>query len=153
MRAFAQYLRIYGSTDTYARWQNYYVNITVAWESASWDFVPFAAEGIETGDLQNEGSLVVVLPATSALYEQVLFALRQGLTVDIRTYEFDPRSNNASPQTTQTQVARYTAQVVNARRSMSQIELVLGGTLAPVGAQVPPRKFTSRLVGTPCRLQ
>lgn len=153
MRAFAQYLRIYGSTDTYARWQNYYVNTTVTWQSASWSFVPFAAEGIETGDLQNEGSLIVVLPATSALYEQVLFALRQGLTVDIRTYEFDPRSNNASPQTTQTQVARYTAQVVNARRSMSQIELVLGGTLAPVGAQVPPRKFTSRLVGAPCRLQ
>lgn len=153
MRAFAQYLRIYGSTDTYARWQNYYANTTVTWESASWDFVPFAAEGIETGDLQNEGSLIVVLPATSALYEQVLFVLRQGLTVDIRTYEFDPRSNNTSPQTTQTQVARYTAQVVNARRSMSQIELVLGGTLAPVGAQVPPRKFTSRLVGAPCRLQ
>ena len=153
MRAFAQYLRIYGSTHTYARWQNYYIDAAVSLESASWQFVPFAAEGIETGDLQNEGSLAVVLPATSALYEQVLFALRQGLTVDIRTYEFDPRPNNVTPQATQTQVARYTAQVVNARRSFNQIELILGGTLSPVGAQVPPRKFTSRLVGAPCRLQ
>ena len=152
MRAFAQYLRIYGSTDTYVRWQNYYGS-DVTWESAIWEFLPFSAEGIEAGDLQNEGSLVVVMPATTAVYETVLTALRQGLTVDIRTYEFDPRSNNTTPQATQLQIARYTAQVVNARRSLSQIELVLGGTLAPVGAQVPPRKFTSRLVGAPCRLQ
>jgi hypothetical protein len=152
MRAFAQYLRIYGSTDTYIRWQNYYGS-AVTWESATWEFLPFSAEGIEAGDLQNEGSLVVVMPATTAVYETALTALRQGLTVDIRTYEFDPRSNNTTPQATQLQIASYTAQVVNARRSLSQIELVLGGTLAPVGAQVPPRKFTSRLVGAPCRLQ
>lgn len=153
MRAFAQYLRIYGANDTYARWQNYYVNNAVTWESASWSFVAFAAEGIETGDLQSEGSLTVVLPATNALYGQIVFGLRQALTVDIRTYEFDPRSNNTTPQAAQVQIARYTAQIVNARRSASQIELILGGTLAPVGAQVPPRKFTSRLVGAPCRLQ
>jgi hypothetical protein len=152
MRAFAQYLRIYGQTDTYARWQNYYGSATT-WESEIWEFLPFSAEGIEAGDLQNEGSLVVIMPAITSTYATVLTALRQGLTVDIRTYEFDPRSDNTAPQATQLQIARYTAQVVNARRSLTQIELVLGGTLAPVGAQVPPRKFTSRLVGAPCRLQ
>lgn len=153
MRAFAQYLRIYGLTDTYARWQNYYGGSTVTWDGSSWEFLPFSAEGIEAGDLQNEGSLVVVMPSTTAVYSTILIALRQALIVDLRTYEFDPRSNNTMPQATQVQIARYTAQVVNARRSLSQIELVFGGTLAPVGAQVPPRKFTSRLVGAPCRLQ
>jgi hypothetical protein len=153
MRAFAQYLQIYGASSTYARWQNYYGGSTVTWDGGEWEFLPFSADGIEAGDLQNEGSLVVVMPSTTKVYDTVLTALRQALTVDLRTYEFDPRSNNTTPQTTQVQIARYTAQVVNARRSIAQIELVLGGTLSPVGAQVPPRKFTSRLVGAPCRLQ
>lgn len=153
MRAFAQYLHIYGAVSTYARWQNYYIDQTVTWESESWQFVPFEAEGIEAGDLQDEGSLVIVLPSTSDTYNTVLTAVRQALTVDVRTYDFDPRPNNSTPQAIQVQIARYTAQVVNARRSISQIELVLGSTLAPVGAQVPPRKFSTRLVGVPCRLQ
>jgi len=153
MRAFAQYLHIYGAVSSYARWQNYYVDQTVTWDSASWQFVPFEAQGIEAGDLQEEGSLVIVLPSTTDTYNTVLTAVRQALTVDVRTYDFDPRPNNTTPQAIQNQIARYTAQVVNARRSLSQIELVLGSTLAPVGAQVPPRKFSTRLVGVPCRLQ
>lgn len=153
MRAFAQYLHIYGAVSTYARWQNYYVDQTVTWDSESWTFVPFEAEGIEAGDLQDEGSLVIVFPATTEVYSTILTAVRQALTVDVRTYDFDPRPNNQTPQAIQVQIARYTAQVVNARRSLSQIELVLGSTLAPVGAQVPPRKFSTRLVGVPCRLQ
>jgi phage-related protein len=151
-RAQSQFLRIYSGSVTYNRWQSYYVNTSVTWEGASWAYQPFDADGITAGKVESESSITVTLPATTNVIESVLTALDEARLVELRMYEFDTILGNATPQAGQNLIASYVGEVVGAKGSFTSIEMELGSSLSPVGAQVPPRKFTTRLIGVPCRL-
>jgi hypothetical protein len=151
-RAQSQFLRIYSGTTTYQRWQSYYVNTNVTWESAAWSYQPFDADGITAGGVESESSISVALPATTNVIESVLAALNEARLVELRMYEFDTILGNASPQAGQNLIASYLGEVVSANGTFTSIVMELGSSLSPVGAQVPPRKFTTRLIGVPCLL-
>lgn len=148
----SQFLRIFSGAVTYNRWQSYYVNTSVSWESGSWAYQSFDADGITAGDVESEGSLNVTMPATTNVIEAVLTALDQSRLVELRMYEFDTLLGNSTPQAGQTLIATYIGEVVNASGSFTSITMELGSSLSPVGAQVPPRKFNTRLIGAPCKL-
>lgn len=151
-RAQSQFLRIFSGGTTYNRWQSYYVNTSVSYESAVWAYQPFDADGITAGDVESEASISVTMPATTNVIEAVITALDQARLVELRLYEFDTLLGNSTPQADQTLIATYIGEVVNALGSFTSITMELGSSLAPVGAQVPPRKFNTRLVGAPCKL-
>jgi hypothetical protein len=151
-RAQAQYLRIFSGSTTYQRWQAYYVNTSVTWESASWSYQPFDANGITAGEVQSESSISIRLPATTNVIEVVLQALDEARLAELQFYEFDTILGNSTPQTGQTLIASYLGEVVGVKGGFTEIEMELGSSLAPVGAQVPPRTYSSRLVGAPCKL-
>ncbi len=151
-RAQAQYLRIFSGSTTYQRWQSYYVNTSVTWESASWSYQPFDADGITAGEVQSESSISVRLPATTNVIEVVLQALDEARLAELQFYEFDTILGNSTPQTGQTLIASYLGEVVGVKGGFTEIEMELGSSLAPVGAQVPPRTFSTRLIGAPCKL-
>ena len=73
-RAQAQYLRIFSGSTTYQRWHSYYVNTNVTWESATWAYQPFDADGITAGEVQSESSISIQLPATTNVVEVALQA-------------------------------------------------------------------------------
>lgn len=148
----SQFLRIFSGSVTYNRWQSYYVNTSVSWESATWAYQPFDADGITAGDVESEASINITLPATTNVIEAVLTALDQARLVELRMYEFDTILGNSTPQAGQTLIATYIGEVVNASGSFTSITMELGSSLSPVGAQVPPRKFNTRLIGAPCKL-
>jgi hypothetical protein len=151
-RAQAQYLRIFSGSTTYQRWQSYYVNTSVTWEAASWSYQPFDADGITAGEVQSESSISIRLPATTNVIEVVLQALDEARLAELQFYEFDTIYGNKIPQTGQTLIASYLGEVVGVKGGFTEIEMELGSSLAPVGAQVPPRTYSSRLVGAPCKL-
>jgi len=151
-RAQSQYLRIFSGSTTYQRWQSYYVNTSVTWESASWSYQPFDADGITAGEVQSESSISIRLPATTNVVEVVLQALDEARLAELQFYEFDTILGNSTPQTGQTLIASYLGEVVGVKGGFTEIEMELGSSLAPVGAQVPPRTYSSRLVGAPCKL-
>jgi hypothetical protein len=151
-RGQSQYLRIFSGTTTYQRWQAYYVNTSVTWESASWSYQPFDADGITAGEVQSESSISVTLPATTNVMEVVLQALDEARLAELRLYEFDTLLGNSTPQTGQTLIASYLGEVVGVSGSFTSIQMELGSSLSPVGAQVPPRTFSTRLIGAPCKL-
>lgn len=151
-KAQAQYLRIFSGTTTYQRWQSYYVNTSVSWESATWAYQPFDADGITVGEVQSESSISVRLPATTNVIEVVLAALNEARLAELRFYEFDTLLGNSTPQAGQTLIASYLGEVVGVQGSLTSIEMELGSSLSPVGAQVPPRTFSTRLIGAPCKL-
>lgn len=74
-------------------------------------------------------------------------AILQGRLVDLSIYQFNSDSGNDSPQTSQQLVAGYTGQVTGGAATLTSLTLQLGSALAPVGAQVPPRKFTTAIMG------
>jgi hypothetical protein len=151
-RGQSQYLRIFSGSTTYQRWQSYYVNTSVTWESAAWSYQPFDADGITAGEVQSESSISVTLPATTNVMEVVLQALNEARLAELRLYEFDTILGNSTPQTGQTLIASYLGEVVGVSGSFTSIQMQLGSSISPVGAQVPPRKFTSNLIGSPCKL-
>jgi hypothetical protein len=151
-RAQAQYLRIFSGSTTYQRWQSYYVNTSVTYGGAVWAYQPFDADGITAGEVQSESSILVRIPATTNAIEVALQALDQARLAELQLYEFDTLPGNATPQAGQTLIASYLGEVVGVSGSFASIEMELGSSLAPIGAQVPPRKFTSKLTGSPCKL-
>jgi len=151
-RGQSQFLRIFSGSTTYQRWQSYYVNTSVTWESASWAYQPFDTDGITAGEVQSESSISINLPATTTVMEVVLQALNEARLAELKFYEFDTLLGNDTPQATQTLIASYLGEVVGVKGSFTSIQLELGSSLSPVGAQVPPRTFSTRLIGSPCKL-
>lgn len=151
-RAQSQFLRIFSGSITYQRWQSYYVNTSVTWESSSWTYQPFDADGITAGEVQSESSISIRLPATTNAVEVALQALNEAQLAELRFYEFNTALGNTTPQAGQTLIASYLGEVVGVKGGLTSIELELGSSLAPVGAQVPPRSYSTRLIGAPCQL-
>ena len=148
MRAQSQYLRIYDSGGTtYQRWQSYYANTSVTWASAKWLYVPFIADGITAGVSGDESNVTITAAATSMVIDAFEAAILDGRLVDLSIYQFDAGINNDTPQAGQQLVAGYTGQVTGGAATLTTLTLQLGSALSPVGAQVPPRKFTTAIMG------
>lgn len=148
MRAQSQYLRIYDAGGTtYQRWQSYYANTSVTWSSATWNYVPFIADGITAGSSGTEESVSITAAATGLVLEAFLAAISDGRLVDLNIYQFDSNVGNNAPQAGQELVASYTGQVVGGNGGLTSLTIQLGSALSPVGAQVPPRKLTLAIMG------
>jgi hypothetical protein len=155
-RAQAQYLRIYDlAGTTYERWQNYYSGKTVTSQGQSWDHEPFLADGLVTGTRGDEAEITVSVAATIRVVRAFEASLNNGRLVDVATYAFNPALGNDEPQPLfffgdvkrQLLISQFTGQVVSASGGISNLSISLGSALSPVGAQVPPRKFTTAIMG------
>lgn len=151
-RAQSQYLRIYDGSSTYQRWQSYYANTNVSWDSASWQYVPFSADGFTAGISGDEVNVSVTAPAIAVVIDAFQTAIRVGRLVELSIYQFDALLGNDTPQAEQELVAQFTGQAVGGSGGLTSLTMQLGSALAPVGAQIPPRKFTTAIIGKGCRL-
>lgn len=152
-RAQAQYLRIYDVAGvTYQRWQSYYADTSVTWASAEWLYVPFIADGLTAGSSGDETSINVTAPASTIVISAFEQAITAGRLVDLSIYQFDATVNNNTPQAIQSLVAEFTGQVVGGSGSLTSLTIQLGSALSPVGAQIPPRKFTTSMMGKGAKL-
>jgi hypothetical protein len=151
-RAQSQYLRIFDATTTYVRWQTYYVNQTITLDGASWSYMPFSASGIIESGASGGKSVSITVPATNSVVQAFTLALSYGRFCELKIYEFDSRLDNTAPQAGQDLIASYTAEVVDVSGSFTRLDVELGSSLSPVGAQVPPRKFTTYQIGSPLRI-
>ena len=150
-RSQAQYLRIFDNSGTYTRWQNYYVGQAVTWDTASWAYHPFTANGI-IGGAGSGNDVTVDVPATDTAVQLFTTALNSNRLCEILIYEFDSRLSQTGPPSGQSLIAGFTGEVIKIGGSFTAWTITVGSSLAPVGAQVPPRKFTNGLVGFPIKL-
>jgi hypothetical protein len=151
-RGQSQYLRIFDESSTYYRWQNYYVGQTVTWDTASWVYQSFVANGFIGGSAGTDVGVTVDVPATGTAVSAFESALNQNRLCELRLYEFDSSLGQAGPQSGQLLIGVYVGEIIGINGSFSQLTVSLGSSLAPVGAQVPPRKFTNAMIGAPLRL-
>lgn len=151
-RAQAQYLRIYDTVTTYQRWQSYYANVSVTLWNQQWQYVPFIADGFTEGISGDESNISIQAPAITTVVQAFEAAILNGRMVELSTYQFDPLFGNNAPQSGQILIARYIGQVAGGSGGLTSMTLQLGSAISPVGAQIPPRKFTSRIMGKGARL-
>jgi hypothetical protein len=152
-RAQSQFLRIHDSAGTtYQRWQNFYAHQTVTWSSASWIYQPFSASGITSGQTGDESGVTINVPATPIVVDVIERAMANSWLFTLQAYQFDAYDGLTAPLATQTLVATFTGEVVDAGGTLTELQIELGSSLSPVGAQIPPRTMTTRLIGKGCRL-
>lgn len=152
-RASAQYLRIFTATGvTLYRWQSFYAYRSVTWSGASWDYQQFSADGFTDGSSGDETSMSISAPVVPVVVAAFESAIREGHLIEVATYEFDDEIDDQAPQADQQLVSLITAQVVGGSAGVTRMQLQVGSALAPVGAQYPPRVFTSSIMGSGCQL-
>lgn len=151
-RGQSQYLRIFDDGGTYQTWQSYYINSVVSFGGYDWIFQHFDVEGFTAGQTGDEGGVVVTVPATALIMDIIGDSLRNARLVELTMYEFDTLLGDAEPQADQRLIASYVGEVVGSGGVLEQMDIELGSSLSPVGAQIPPNKFTSRTIGVPCKL-
>lgn len=151
-RAQAQFLRLYTATgDTRDRWQSYWAT-RIDWDSQSWDYLAFQADGFVEGDSGSEQSISVTLPATRRAVLSCERAMDDGWLAELKIYRFDDEFALAGPPGELTLVSQFNGQVVGGSATVTSFTLQLGSALSPVGATVPQRVLTSSLMGAGCKL-
>lgn len=150
--AIAQFLRIFEANGvTVERWHSYWAG-SVSWESQSWEYQPFIAEGFTDGLTGSESGVTVSAPGTTRIVQAFDAAIFRGRIAELRLYQFQPSQGNDAPQAGQTLIGQFTGQVVGGGGSLTNVSIELGSALSPVGAQFPPRVFTTAIMGKGCRL-
>lgn len=148
----AQYLRIFDDASTYNLWQSYYVGQTITLDSQQWIYYPFVANGLIGGSPGSDSGVVISVPATALAVSLFEEALSENYLAEISIFEFDTRLSQSQPQAGQLLIGIFVGEVVGISGTFATIDVALGSSMAPVGAQIPPRNFTSRLIGAPLQL-
>jgi len=144
----AQFLRIYTPAgSTLHRWQSYYTTSTVSLDGGEWIPQGFESSGITAGQTGDEGGVTLTLPATPRVGDAVFAAVAGQHLFELTVYQFTPGAFNE-----RTIAAAFTGSIVNSSSTITALTLELGSALEPVGAQIPPRTMTTRLIGKACRL-
>lgn len=149
-RAQSQFLRIYtsGGSDHHL-WQNFYVNQSVTVSSKTYRYFPFVWGGISESSAIGEQTVELVLPATSLAVSAFEDAFNSKHLCELKVYEFDPALGVSAPQSSQTTIGSFLGYVLGMSGSLTELSVALGSTIAPVGAQIPSRTASNRLVGVP----
>jgi hypothetical protein len=151
-RAIAQFMRLFeASGATVERWQSTW-DRSVQWESQVWEYQPFISDGFTDGLTGSETSLNVNAPATTRIAAAFEEAILRGRFAEVRLYQYDTSAGNNEPQAGQVLIGQFTGQVVGGGCRLTNIQINLGSALSPVGAQFPPRKLTTGIMGKGCRL-
>ena len=150
-RSQAFYLRVFSGATDFQRWQSYYVNQTITFDSKSWDYHPFTVDAFTGGSTPGE-RFTLEVPATNQAVETFNYALGLNWLCEVRLYEFSTQVTQNAPSTSQVLIAAVFGEVVEVRGGFTSLSVTLGSGLAPVGAQAPPRTYTTALVGTPLRI-
>lgn len=144
----SQFLRVYTAAGTTLyRWQSYYANQPRQHDGASWAYLPFEASGITGGQTGDESGVTVTLPALPYVADAVHAAIADGHRWELTVYQFI-----TDLEAQQITAATFTGEITGASATLTAISIELGSTLSPVGAQIPPRTLTTRLIGKGCRL-
>lgn len=147
------FLRIYDGGTTLMALQNYYINGSITVSGDDYQFLDFSIGEVSSTVTADSSSLQITLPALTTVVLEIENALATGLLARLLIYRFEADEAPDSPPEGQTTLIDFIGEVVNASSPFdSRITMELGSALAPIGSQVPPRRFTSALIGVPARL-
>lgn len=140
--ALAQFLEIKSGSTRIAAYQNYWPGQTVN----GYAHYPFSTDGIVADGNGGQTSFSVTLPATKEAVTLLENAIANNYLGRIQIYQFDPPADNTLPAV-RTLVAQFDGEIIDGTTTQTEVTLTLGSSLDPIGAQIPPRKYTSTLVG------
>lgn len=150
-----QFLRIWDpATDsTQFAVQNFYQQATISEGGDDYQYLDFSVEGLASTGSADQAEVAITMPAITLAVAVAEEALAGGFLARLRVCRFEADTAPNSPPGGQTTLLELVGEVAGGGSKFdSTLTLAIGSALEALGAQVPPRKFTSALVGVPCRL-
>ena len=143
-------LVIWDQADTVqaAYQSHWYGTVTIASRQYAW--LPFEGSGIFQGHVSGEGATSVELPRTPQIWDLCVRAMASGgrWLAQLELWEFAASGAESLPPANMERIGLTRGQIVNATNDPYQtIRLDLGSSITPVGAMIPPRTATTRLIG------
>lgn len=132
-----------------ASYQNHWYGPVVI-DGREHQWLDFQADGIFQGHVSGEGATAVTTARTVEAWELGVRAMAAGGTwlAQIELWEFSAQGAESLPPGTMARLGISRGQVVKVVNDpFTSLKFELGSALAPVGAQIPARTATSRLIG------
>lgn len=146
--AVGNFIRIRPGTTVLYRFQNFYINQTKRYDgetpSATYNFVPFGFSGVTINRTGDGLDASLVFPNNDLSKAWVSEAVESRWIIEVDVLAFDP--DVTQPSVTD-RVHTYTGQVTGGRHDQTSVQVALGTVLDAVGADVPMRTLTNKLVG------
>ena len=141
-----------GAGAVFLRWQDHWMNQVVSFDGQQWIYQRFSWVGITSGASTSDQASISMstTPQNIALVER---CLRDTSLANMRLYDFDEEAGDSGPPAGMILIGSVYGQIVSSNATgFTTITMSLGSALSPIGAQYPPRTYTTALVGVPCRL-
>ena len=143
----AQFLTVTDASGTVLnRWQNYWINETVDGHA----FAPFNVAGLISKVSSGAESVEIQFPATSDNATMIELGMQLYYIATIEQYQFLPPVSGVP--SSKTKIGFFTGEFQSAEFSAALLALSIGANLDSTETQVPPRNFTTVMVGFPPKL-
>jgi hypothetical protein len=131
--------------------QDYY-HSTITDGGIAYQFVDFGVEGLESTASADANELTIRMPNLTGAREMAGRGSGQFLA-SLTVYSFEAATAPESPPVGQTVFVQFTGMLIAWQLPrISELVLTIGSPLSPIDAQFPPGRYSSALVGIPCRL-
>jgi len=151
----AVFLRLWEPTTnaTGITLQSFYRQAPVTIGADSYQFLDFTVDGLANTGSADQNELTLTFPGLTAISSAADDAMAEGWLATITVYQFDLPTRPDTPPPGQVVLLTAIGEVTGGSEDFpATVTITVGSALESLGAQVPPRRFTSALVGTPCRL-
>nr|BAR34298.1 putative phage minor tail protein [uncultured Mediterranean phage uvMED] len=143
----AQFLTVTDASGTVLdRWQNYWINETVD----GFAFAPFNVAGLISKVSSGAESVEIQFPATPDNATMIELGMQLYYIATIEQYQFLPPVSGVP--SSKTKIGFFTGEFQSAEFNESSLLLGVGANLDSTESQVPPRNFTTVMVGFPPKL-
>jgi hypothetical protein len=133
--------------------QNFYRQGPITIGADSYQFLDFTVDGLANTGTADQNELTLTFPGLTAISTAADDAMAEGWLATITVYQFDQAAKPDTPPAGQVVLLTAIGEVTGGSEDFpATVTITVGSALESLGAQVPPRRFTSALVGTPCRL-
>ena len=142
--AVGNFIRIKPGESVLYRFQNFYLSETKTYEGADYVFVPFGFSGVTINRTGDGLDASLIFPNNELSRVWIAEAVESRWIIEVDVLAFDPDTTNPSVND---RVHTYTGQVTGGRHDQASAQVTLGTVLDAVGAEVPMRALTQKLVG------
>ena len=136
--ACGNFLDLTAANGTIYRWQNFWIKENVG----KYSFIPYGFSGLTTNRQGDNIDATLVFPNNELSRQWALAAAQERWLAEVKVILFDP-----DDKTDQTVLHTYVGQVSSAGWGETAINVRLNSLLDAVGADVPARRLSQRLVG------
>lgn len=131
--------------------QDYY-HSTIVEGGIAYQFLDFGVEGLGSTASADANELTIQLPNLTGAWQMAGRGSGQFLA-SITVYSFVAATAPESPPVGQTVFLQFVGMLIRWQLPrISELVLTIGSPLSPIDAQFPPGRYSSVLVGIPCRL-